>query len=106
MASASGGEEEGGVGFLEEVSVLAEGFFLLLAHAVGLSSVRLRAVEGVVVSLEVSGESHESLDDDALEFAAFLEGGAWGQAGSSDGAASAAAGGEDVLASGVDGGLG
>ena len=102
VSAAAGREEKSGVGLLEEVSVLSEGFFLLLGHAVGLGGVGLGAVEGEVVTLEVALEVEESLDDDSLEFSSLFEGAAWRKSSASDGSASSASGGEDVLASGID----
>ena len=60
MASASGGEEEGGVGLLEEVSVGAEGLFFLDSHSVGLGGVGAGSVQGEIVSLKISSHSQKS----------------------------------------------
>ena len=68
-----------------------------------LGSVGLGTVKGEVVTLKVTLEVEESLDDDSLEFSSLFERAAWRKSSASDGSASSASSGEDVLASRVDG---
>ena len=98
VAAAAGREKKSGVGFLEQVSVVAQRLFLLQGHTVGLGGVRAGAVEREVVTLEISGHLEEAGDDDALELTALLEGAGRGQADAADGAASAGTGGDDEVA--------
>ena len=60
-------------------------------------------MKGEVVSLEVTLEVEESLDDDSLELSSLFERAAWRKSSASDGSASSASSGKDVLAGGIDG---
>jgi len=103
VSAATGRKKKSGVGLLEEVSVLSEGFFLFLGHTGGLGSVGTGAVKREVVTLKVALEVKESLDDDSLEFSSLFERAAWRKSSASDGSASSASSGKDVLASRIDG---
>jgi len=63
-------------------------------------------MEGVVVTLELTGHVEEALNDESLNFTSLFEGVARGKSESSNGSSSSASGGDDVVASGVDLGAG
>ena len=106
VATASGGEEEGGVGLLEEVTSGSELLFLGLGHTVGLAGVGSGSVERVVVTLEFTSHVEESLDDESLDLTSLFERVARGKSESSNGSTSSASGGENVLTGGIDLGAG
>jgi len=90
VAATSGREKEGGVGLLEEVSSSSESFFLSMAHTVGLGSVRSGASEREVISLELSIELHQSLNEAVFNVSSLLERVAGRKSESSDTASSSA----------------
>ena len=116
VAAASGGEEQGGVGLLEEVSAAAEVFLLFVGHAVGVlafrvgaeksEDARLVAVEGQVLTGELAFHRKETFDAVSFDLTALDEGVGGREAGAADGAAGTAASGQGVLAGGIDGGGG
>ena len=71
-------------------------------HTVWLWGVRAGASQWEVVTSQVTGHVEKALDDNALDLAALLEGGAWWEAGAADGATGTAARGQNVLASWVN----
>ena len=102
VATTSGGEKEGGIGFLEEVTSRSELLLLGFGHTVGLSSVGSGSTEGEVISLELTLHGEKSLDDESLDFTSLVEGVAGGKSESSNGSSGSASSGENVVASGVN----
>jgi len=104
MAAAAGGQQQGGVGLLEQIAVVAELLLFLEGHTVGVltGGVGFVAVEGEVLTLELTFQFDKSVHNHLLDLASFLEGGGRGQASATDGAASAAASGGNVLAGGIN----
>ena len=76
------------------------------SFTVWLGSVGSGTSKGEVVTSKIASHGKKRLDDDSLDFSSFLEGSAGRKSSASDRSASSASGSEDVLASGVDGGLG
>eukprot|EP00756_Hemistasia_phaeocysticola_P027242 Hpha_TRINITY_DN16106_c1_g1::TRINITY_DN16106_c1_g1_i10::g.4127::m.4127 len=99
-------EQQGRVGLLEEVAHTAELRLLLLRHASGLRPVAPAAVEGEVVTLKVSLHVQQPLHHQGLKLAAPLETDRGGQQEVTHAPPSADTRGENVLAVGVDVGLG
>jgi len=102
VATTSRGKEEGAIRLLEEVTSLSELFSVASGHTVGLGSVRSGSSEGVVISLEFTGEVHESSNDEFLNLASLFERVARGESDASEGSTGSASGGADVLAGGVN----
>jgi len=102
VATTSRGEEEGGIGLLEEVTSSSELSGVRLGHTSHLGGVRSGASKGVVVSCEITGETLESLNDELLNLSSLFEAVAGGESESSEGSSGSASGGEDVLAGGVN----
>merc|ERR1719512_382938 len=97
VSSHTGGEQQGGIGFLEQVSGVSELFFLGLGHATRLGSVRSRSVEWEVITSKISLERKERFDDNAFQFSSLFESAARGKLESSDRSSSSNSGSKDVL---------
>jgi hypothetical protein len=87
-----------GVWLLEEVATLPQRFFLLLAHASWLRSIRLAAVQREVITLQVSFHGKQSLDTQSLKLATVIKADGWRQLEALDTTTSAHTSGEHILA--------
>jgi len=106
VATTSRGEEEGGVGLLEEVTVGLELLGVSLGHTSDLLGVRSGSVEGEVFSSEFAFKVAETFDDELLDLTSLLEIVARGESEASERSSGSASGGEDVFAGGVNLSLG
>lgn len=101
VASAAGGQEQGGVGLLEQVSVRAELLLLLLGHT-GIVAHRSTSVKWIVLSLQLTLESVQTLHAHALGLTTLLERAGRRERESADRSSGTASRGQDVLAIGID----
>jgi len=102
VATTSRGEEEGGIGFLEKVTVLLELLGVRLGHTLGLLGVGSGSGKREVLSSEITLEGLESSNDESLNLASLFEVVARGESETLEGSSGSASGSEDVFAGGID----
>jgi hypothetical protein len=102
VATTSRGKKEGGVGLLEKVTSISEVLFLSSRHTVRLGGVRARSSKWEVVSLKLTIELFESLDEAVFNVTSLLECVAGRESEASDRSSSSASSGQNVLTSRIN----